>query len=74
MIFLIILIFIIMALADFPKLIKDKRWYEVTILSGVYIFVFVLAALQTSGVTLPSPIKGLQSFITNVLHLTYPKQ
>jgi hypothetical protein len=70
---LIIVIFALMALSDFPSLIKGKKWYEVSVLSGLYIIVFALAALQTVGVTLPSPIKGIQSFITNVLHLAYPK-
>lgn len=63
-----------MALSDFPKLIHDKKWYEVSVLSGLYAVVFTLAALQTSGIILPSPIKGIESFITNVLHLSYPKQ
>ena len=74
MIVLVAVIFIIMALSDFPKLIKDKKWYEVGILSGLYLCVFTLAALQSSGVVLPSPVKGIQSFITNVLHLAYPKR
>ena len=69
----VILIFALMALSDFPTLIKGKKWYEVSVLSGLYIVVFTLAALQTFGVILPSPIKGIQSFITNVLHLAYPK-
>jgi cyanate permease len=72
MLVLIIVIFLLMALSDFPKLIKDKKWYEVTVLSGLYVLTFTLAALQAAGVTLPSPIKGIQGFITNVLHLAYP--
>ena len=73
MIVLVIVIFVLMALSDFPELISGKKWYEVSVLAGLYVGVFVLAALQTLGVTLPSPIKGIQSFITNVLHLAYPK-
>lgn len=74
MIFLVVVVFALMGLSDFPTLIKNKKWYEVSVLSGLYVFVFILAALQTFGVVLPSPIKGIQSFITNVLHLGYPKQ
>jgi hypothetical protein len=70
---LVTIIFIILALSDFPKLVKDRKWYEVTVLSGFYVFVFTLAALMTFGVTLPSPVKGIQYFITDVLHLGYPK-
>lgn len=74
MIFLIIVIFILLGLSDFPKLVHDKKWYEVSVLSGFYVCVFTLAVLQSSGVVLPSPIKGIQSFIVNFLHLGYPKQ
>ena len=73
MIALIVVVFVVMALSDFPSLVKEKKWYEVTVLSGLYAGVFALAALQTSGVVLPSPVKGIESFITNVLHLAYPK-
>ena len=74
MIFLVIVIFVLLALSDFPKLIKDTEWYEVSVLSGFYVFVFILAALQSSGVILPSPTKGIEKFIIEVLHLGYPKQ
>lgn len=74
MIVLLTVIFILLALSDFPKLVSDKKWYEVSVLSGLYVCVFTLAALMTLGVTLPSPIKGIQNFITDVLHLGYPKQ
>ncbi len=73
MIVLLIVIFILLALSDFPNLIKERKWYEVFVLSGFYVFVFTLASLMTFGVTLPSPIKGIQYIITDVLHLGYPK-
>lgn len=74
MIILVIIVFILMALSDFPKLVRSKKWYEVSVLSGFYVFVMTLAVLHTAGVILPSPIKGIQNFIINVLHLGYPKQ
>lgn len=74
MIALVILIFLIMALSDFPKLIKEKKWYEVSVLSGFYMFVMTLAVLHTAGIILPSPAKAVQKFIIDVLHLGYPKQ
>ncbi len=74
MIIVVILVFVILALSDFPRLIKNKKWYEVTVLSCFYVFVFILAALQSFEVILPSPAKGIENFIVNVLHLGYPKQ
>ncbi len=73
MIVLVIIIFIILALSDFPKLIHEKKWYEVSVLSAFYIVVLTLSVLYTAGVTLPSPVKGIQYFIVDVLHLGYPK-
>lgn len=74
MVIFVILLFIILAISDFPKLIKEKQWYEVTVLAGLYVFVMTLSVLYAAGVQLPSPIKGIQNFIINVLHLGYPKQ
>ncbi len=74
MIVFVIVIFLFMALSDFPKLIKEKKWYDVSVLSGFYVFVMTLAVLHTAGIILPSPAKGIQKFIVNVLHLGYPKQ
>lgn len=74
MIMLVILIFTILGLSDFPKLVKEKKWYEVSVLFGFYLFVCTLSVLQSYGIVLPSPIRGIEHFIVNVLHLGYPKQ
>lgn len=74
MVILVIVIFLLLALSDFPKLISEKKWYVVSVLSGFYVFTLVLAVLYTVGVTLPSPIKGIQHFIVDVLKLGHPKQ
>lgn len=74
MIVLLIFVFVLLGLSDFPPLIKKRKWYEVSVLSGFYVFVLTLAILQSSGVILPSPAKGIQRFIIDVLHLGYPKQ
>jgi hypothetical protein len=74
MIVLVVFIFALLALSDFPKLIKDKKWYEVGVLAGFYVFVMTLAVLQAAGVSLPSPVKGIQHLIVEVLHLGYPEK
>lgn len=73
MVILVLVIFILLALSDFPNLIKEKKWYDVTVLAGLYVFTAALSVLHAAGVTLPSPVKGIESFIVNVLHLGYPK-
>jgi predicted membrane channel-forming protein YqfA (hemolysin III family) len=71
MIFLIIAAFVLLALADFPALVKQKKWYEFTVLSVFFLSAFVLAILQSFEVKIPSPIKGAEYIIRDLLHLTY---
>ncbi len=71
MIILIIIFFILIALADFPALIKYKKWYEFTVLSVFFLCAFVLAILQWRGISIPSPTKGAVFIIQDVLHLKY---
>ncbi len=73
MIFLVILVFAVLAVSDFSFLIHEKKWREVTILSVLYLFVLTFACLQAFGVILPSPAKAIESFIIHDLKLAYPK-
>ena len=41
MVILVIVIFMLLALSDFPKLISEKKWCVVSVLSGFYVFTFV---------------------------------
>jgi hypothetical protein len=70
---LIIMIFGLLALYDFSSLIKNKKWYEVEVLSFFYVLVFTLALLMVNGVKLPSPAKAAQHLIVDVLKIGYPK-
>ncbi len=72
MIIIVIVLFVLLGLSDFPQLIKNKNWKTVGVLGGLYAAVFTLAALMSFGVTLPSPFIGIQNFIIDVLHLGYP--
>ena len=72
MIIIVIVLFVLLGLSDFPQLIKNKNWKTVGVLGGLYAAVFTLAALMSFGVTLPSPLIGIQNFIIDVLHLGYP--
>lgn len=71
MIAIVITVIMLLALMDFPRLIHEKKWYEVSVLSVIYVFVLTLAILQAADVVLPNPAKGLGKFITEVLHLGY---
>ena len=71
MIVLLIIGFAGIALIDAPKLIKDKSWKEFIVFSIFFVFAFTIALLQIFGVKIPSPIKGIQYIIKDILHLNY---
>ncbi len=68
------MIFALMALSDFPPLVKGKKWYELGFLCFLYVFIFTLAVLQTFGTPAPSPMPPIQKFLAETLKLSYPKQ
>jgi len=71
MIIAIIVVFSLIALSSFPGLIKNRDWYELTVLSIFFIFAFVIALLPSLGIEIPSPLRGVKSVMKDVLHLSY---
>ncbi len=73
MFILVIVVFCLLALSDFPSLIKGGKWKAVVVLGCFYAGVLTLALLMSLDVKLPSPFVGMQELIVDVLHLGYPK-
>lgn len=69
---LVVGVFALLALSDFPPIIKEKKWYELAILSVLYLCVLSLAILQSMQIHIPSPMKGAQFVISELLGLKYP--
>ncbi|MHC1684795.1 MAG: hypothetical protein AB6733_17920 [Clostridiaceae bacterium] len=71
MIFLLIFVFITIAILEIPKLIKKKYRKEL----GVFMFFFstsiIISLLIVLGVNVPSPVGWLENFVGKVLHLRY---
>lgn len=67
---IVIIIFIIIALLELPGLIKGKQWRELIVFSGLFVFAFIIAFLQSMGIEVPSPIKGIISFL-KYIHISY---
>lgn len=72
LIVLVVFIFILLGLADFPELISSRRWYEAAVLACLYVGVFILAILQATRGHIPSPMKAIHNVIENYLNLSYP--
>ncbi len=71
MIIFLIIVFAIIALINVPPLIREKQWRELTVYSGFFALAVTLSMLLALGVDIPSPIKGVQYIIKDVLHLNY---
>lgn len=57
---------------DAPSLIQKKYWRELCVFCTLFAAGLVLSFLLIQGVPLPSPIKGIQFVIHDILHLGYP--
>lgn len=66
-----ILVFLIIAYFNVPKLVRAKEWRELTVFLALYVFGMTLSILLIIGVTIPSPIKGAQYILKDVLNLKY---
>ena len=59
------------AVIDIPGLIKKKLWRDLAIYMAVFLPVLGLAVLAALGIKVPSPIKAIQGFYRDVLHLSF---
>lgn len=70
-IILVVLAFLVIAYFNVPKLIRAKEWRELTVFMSLYTLGMTLSILLIIGVTIPSPIKGAQYILKDVLNLHY---
>jgi len=59
------------AAVDFPKIIKQKQRRELTIYMAIFLLVLALAVFVSLDTNIPSPVKMIQSFYRDVLHLSF---
>ncbi|HBF39006.1 MAG TPA: hypothetical protein DDW50_17020 [Firmicutes bacterium] len=71
MAFILIPIFITVAIFQIPTLIKKKYWRELIVFSSLSIIALSPSLLYVSGVQLPSPIPLMKYVIEDILHLKY---
>ena len=68
---LVLMAFSGIAAIDVPGLVKDKRWHDLTVYSILFLLVLVLGILVALDVKVPSPIKAIQAFYRDILHLSF---
>ena len=66
-----VLAFLVIGYFNVPQLVRAKEWRELTVFSCLYAFGLTLSILLIIGVTIPSPIKGAQYILKDVLNLHY---
>ncbi|EHQ88520.1 hypothetical protein [Desulfosporosinus youngiae] len=71
MIFLLVCAFIGVILFEVPSLIRNKHWRELIVFSIFLSMAFLMSLLPAIGVKLPSPAKGIDYLIEDILHLNY---
>lgn len=71
MIFLLVCAFIGVILFEVPSLIRQKYWRELIVFSLLLAMAFAMSLLETIGVKIPSPAKGMDYLMENILHLNY---
>lgn len=71
MIFLLIPVFIFMILYEAPGLIKKRYWKELTVFSILISLAFFLSLMQILRIEIPNPVKDMQYFVKNLMHLSY---
>lgn len=69
---LVVGVFLLLALSDFPQLIQARKWYDAAVLAALYLFVLTMAVMQTLQMTVPSPVKAAQFLISQILGIRYP--
>lgn len=68
---LVFLAFAGIGVADLPEMVKNKRWRDLAIYCVIFLLVLTLGVLIAVGVKIPSPIKAIQAFYRDVLHLSF---
>ncbi|WHH58633.1 hypothetical protein QKW49_23025 [Petroclostridium sp. X23] len=71
MIFLLIMVFIGIALFEVPDLIRKKYRRELIVFSLFLLLAFTMAILQTIGVEIPNPSNGIAYVVKDLLGLNY---
>lgn len=67
----LLLIFAGIAALDVPGMVKSRQWRNLMIYAVLFLPILALGIMATMNIPIPSPIKAIQSFYQNVLHLTF---
>lgn len=68
---ILLLIYALIAWLNIPKFVKKKEWRDLAAFLVFYTAALVLGLLYVLDIPIPSPMKGLQYLISEVLGIKY---
>ena len=71
LIFLLVGVFIVIVFIEVPGIVREKDRRQLAVYSFFLLLALVLSLLLTIGVKIPSPMKGIQYVIKDILHWNY---
>lgn len=71
MIYFVVAMYLIIGFIGGRHLAKEKRWREFAAYLAFLTLGFVLLALQSLGIKIPSPGEGIRILVTKVWHMGY---
>lgn len=69
--FLVLMGFAGIAVINLPGMVKNKQWRDIAVYSAVFLLIFTFGVLLSLDAKVPSPIKAIQTFFRDVLHLSF---
>lgn len=74
MILVLALVFLIIVIIEAPKLIINKYWKELIVFLSLLSLAFALTVLVILDVDIPSPLKGIEYLIDDILDLSWDRK
>jgi hypothetical protein len=56
---------------ELPGLVRNKQWRELVVYSVLISLAFTISLLQTLNIKIPNPVRDVQYFFSDLLHLRY---
>lgn len=66
---MLILAFAVIAAYEIPEIIRRREWKELVVFGVLLITGFTISLLQTIGVRVPNPVKGIELIIKKMSNL-----
>lgn len=74
MVMVLAVVFLIILIIEAPKLIINKYWKELIVFLSLLSLAFALTVLVILDVDMPSPLKGIEYLIDDIMGLSWDRK